>query len=60
MNKRACQYTPQEVYDLEARGLRLASQLDGEQAALVRELCGVLLNQAVRLAQIRLTLEVKG
>lgn len=60
MSKRASQYTPTDVYELEARLLRLACELSGEQADLVREGAGVLLNQAVRLAQIRLTLEVKG
>ena len=58
MNKRASQYTPQEVYDLSDR-LRFAAEKHPEIADLLREGSGVLLNQATRLAQIRLTLEVK-
>lgn len=58
MSKPACRYTPAEVYDLSDR-LRAAAQTHPEIAELLREGSGVLLNQAIRLAQIRLTLEVK-
>lgn len=59
MNKHPSQYTPYDIYDLETRLLKLAAETGGEKGELIREGASLLLNQAIRIAQIRLALEVR-
>lgn len=59
MNKHASRYTRDDVCGLEERLLRFAAS-GKEGADIAREAASIICNQAIRLAQIGMALEVRS